>query len=409
MLVLVVKLTLAALLTLAVGAVVRERERVHAFFVGKRDGWVVLLWVLLRLVPFGLLYGLAGYAATSDLTGFYNGAVAARQGLVPYRDFVTVYAPLYAYLTALPTLLWDDARSIILLMMLVEGLILWGTYRLYRLPLFTVLLYLLLPAALMNCVIGGQEDIWMWGFGLLTVAAMQHRERAFAAGLVLGLALVVTKALFVLLVPVVFFWVSGKVRLVAGMLAVGLPVLAVLFYLGGWSFLMPVQLAQEPLSPNLWSVLHPVLGDFFDKIPPKLFNYAALLGVVGVSTAAVFRWKQRGLSYAAMLLRAWVLVFSLIMLLVPSAYAVYGFAFALPLVAGGLPGYASGRPLFFLLLFNFLSVLQPSAWWRLGQPFYQFSDLTTLSFLLEYAMQVGIVGCLLYFVGWLWSGVSESG
>jgi len=403
MFVLFVKLLIAAGLSVAVYGAVRWRNRLDAFFRDKADAWVWVLWAALRLAPFAVLYGVLGYAATSDLRGFYNGAVAARAGLVPYRDFTTVYAPFFAYLTALPTLLWDDPRAIIVLMMLIEGLVLWGTQRVYRLSLTTVLLYLLLPASLMNCVIGGQEDVWMWGFGLLTVLTLACGERAFRTGVVLGLALVVTKALVVLFVPPVFFWVKHKVRLVAGMLAVGLPVLAVLFYLGEWSFLMPVQLAQDPLSPNVRSVLHPVLGDFFGKIPPKVFNYAALVGVVGVATWFVFRWKTAGLPYAQMLPRAWVLVFCLIMLLVPSAYAVYGFGFMLPLVAGGLPGYAAGRPLFFLLLFNFLSVLQPSAWWRLGQRFYALSDLTNVSFLLEYTMQVGIVGCLIYFVLRLWS------
>ncbi len=401
MFVLWIKLILALGLTGGVWLTLTFRERIDFFFREKPDAWFLVLWLGLRLLPFLVLYLALGYEATSDLRGFYNGAVAARQGLLPYRDFVTVYAPFYAYLTAIPTLLWDDPRAIIVLMMLVEGLVLWGTYRLYQLSLRTVLTYLLLPAALMNCVIGGQEDVWMWGFGLLSVLTIR-RNKIFTTGAVLGLALLVTKALFVLLVPIIFFWVKDKIRLVAGMLVVGLPVLAGLFYLGGWSFLMPVQLAQDPLSPNLWSVLHPLLGSVFDQIPPKLFNYAGLLGTVGVSMAFTFRWKKAGLTFEAILLRAWVLVFGLIMLLVPSAYAVYGFAFMLPLVAGGLPGWDAGKPLAFVLLFNLLSVLQPTAWWRLGQRFYHVSDFTNPAYLLEYAMQVGIVASLLYFVGRLY-------
>lgn len=401
MFVLWIKLIMALGLTGAVWLTLNFWERVDFFFRGKAEIWILILWLGLRLLPFVALYLVLGYEATSDLRGFYNGAVAARQGLLPYRDFITVYAPFYAYFTALPTLLWDDPRAIILLMMVVEGIVLWGTYRLYRLSLRTVLIYLLMPAALMNCVIGGQEDVWMWGFGLLSVLTLR-RGNALATGAALGLALLVTKALFVLLVPVIFFWVKDKIRLVAGMLVVGLPVLAGLFYRGGWSFLMPVQLAQDPLSPNLWSVLHPVFGSYLDQIPPKLFNYTALLGTIGVSTAFTFRWKKAGLTFEAMLSRAWVLVFCLIMLLVPSAYAVYGFAFMLPLVAGGLPGWDVGKPLAFVLLFNLLSVLQPTAWWRLGQRFYVVSDFINPAYLLEYAMQVGIVASLLYFVGQLY-------
>ncbi|RYC71117.1 MULTISPECIES: hypothetical protein [Spirosoma] len=402
MLVALVKVILALSLIAAFRFVLRFKPRFDAFFKGRSDVWLAFMWVSLRLVPFLGLYTILNFKATSDLIGFYNGAVAAEQGLIPYRDFVTVYAPFYSYLTAIPIQFWNDPRAIIILMMVVEGLAVWLTYRLYRLTLTTVLLYLLLPATLLLCVIGGQEDVWMWAFGLLTIPLIQ-RNRILSAGIVLGLAMVATKALFVLFVPIIFFWVDNKVKLLVGMLLVGGPVLAWLYTVGDWTFLMPIQLTQDPLAPNLRSVLHPILGVLLDRFPLRLFNYMALISVVIISVSTVLRWKKAGLPYPAMLARAWVLVYTLIMFLVPSAYAVYAFGFMLPIVAGGLPIWQRGRPLTVLLLFNLLTTVQPTAWWRLGQRSYFFSDLTSPLFLLEYTMQLGIIGCLLYFVVTIWS------
>lgn len=405
MTVIVVKLVLTLGLLALFGLAWSRRPVLDAFFANRPAGWLVGGWALLRLLPFGVLYGLLNYAATSDLRGFYNGAVAARQGELVYRDFVSVYAPLYAYLTALPTLLWDDARSLIVLMIGVEGLILWGTYRLYRLTPSTVLLYLLLPASLLFCVVGGQEDIWLWGFGLLTIRALQQRTKSeLWMGIALGLGLVITKALFVLFVPLVFWWVRDKVRFVAGMLLVGVPVLAYLFAVSGLAFLMPVQLAQEPLSPNLWSVLHPFVGQWFRQIPPIVLNFTMLAVLLGITSAYALRWRRQyadqSAGYASMIGRGWVVVFCLIMLLLPSAYAVYAFGWMLPLLT--VPEWQQRRPLLIILLFNALVAVQPSLWWRLGMPYYTLADLENMRYLGEYVLQVGIVGCLLYTLVWLW-------
>ncbi|MBC8153630.1 MAG: hypothetical protein H7Z72_12030 [Bacteroidetes bacterium] len=407
MLILIVKIILSAGLLATFGLVLRFRSRFDAFFVNKGSLWLGLMWVALRLVPFLTLYVLLGFKTTSDLVGFYNGAVAASQGLMPYRDFITVYAPFYSYLTAIPILIWYDARSIVVFMMVIEGLALWGTYRLYRLSLTTVLLYLLLPATLLFCVVGGQEDIWMWGFGLLTIPLVRH-QRILAVGVVLGLALVLTKALFVLFVPVIFFWVNKKIHLLAGMVIIGVPVLAWLYGVSEWAFLMPMQLTQDPLAPNLRSVLHPFLGDLIDRLPLRAYNYTALASVMILSTVFVWRWKTAGIAYLSMLARAWVLVYALIMLLVPSAYAVYAFGFMLPLLAGGIPNWQRGRSLAVLVLFNFLAAIQPTTWWRLGRRTYALIDLASPRFLLEYTMQLGITASLIYFIVALWveSGTS---
>lgn len=407
MVVFVVKVILSSLLLITFGLVLRFRPQLDTFFADKGANWFVLMWLCLRLLPFLILYIFLDFKATSDLIGFYNGAIAARSGLLPYRDFVTVYAPFYAYITALPTLFWDDARSIIVLMIIIEGGILWATSYWYRLSLTTVLLYLLLPTTLIFSVIGGQEDIWMWGFALLTIPLLQQ-QRLVIVGMVLGLSLIVTKALFILFVPLFFFWVDRKERLLLGMLCVGTPVLIWLFITGKWSFLMPLQLTQDPLAPNMRSVLHPFLGNWMDLIPIRGYNYAALVEITVISALFTLRWKKAQLTYPLMLARGWVLVYVLIMLLIPSAYAVYAFGFMLPLVAGGLVGWQQGRSLIVVLVFNLFAAIQPTVWWGLGQHTYQLTDLTHLPFLFDYLLQLGIVGSLIYFIVSLWPTVTTA-
>lgn len=356
-----------------------------------------LSWVLLRVLPFVVVYLLAGIEPQSDLVGFYNGAAAALQGKLVYRDFISVYAPLYAYLTALPLLVWNHPKALVLFMILIEGLVLWATARRYGWPGRQVLLYLLMPGSLLLSVIGGQEDVWMWGCGLLLLYGAIERRSWLLAGMAVGAAMVITKALFVVVVPALLVLARRPAAFVGGALLLGLPVLAWQFLSSEWAFLMPLQLGREPLSPNLWSVLYPLAGGWLAAVSPSLLNYAGLAGVMGVSS--FWAWRHgRHLPLPQAVAVVWVLAFSLVMLLVRSAYANYIFAFLMPLLAARIINFSSRREVAVLLVFNILCIIQPSLWWRLGQPFYRLTDLARPAFLLEYLLEAGIVAGLLYFI-----------
>jgi hypothetical protein len=59
------------------------------------------------------------------------GSKAKELGIV-YRDFPSLYSPLFAYVTAIPVVFWDTARAVTLLMIIIELLILLLTMRTYR-------------------------------------------------------------------------------------------------------------------------------------------------------------------------------------------------------------------------------------------------------------------------------------
>ena len=84
----------------------------------------------------------------------------------------------------------------------LELLILWGTLRLTRLSVYYALIYLLLPATFILSVLGGQEDILMWGALVFSLLLFRRKENFILLGISLGIGLLVTKALFVLFIPI---------------------------------------------------------------------------------------------------------------------------------------------------------------------------------------------------------------
>lgn len=361
---------------------------------------LLLAFVAFRLVPFGLVYVLLDQAARSDVHMFYVAAQEALQLRIVYDQFDTAYSPLFPYLTALPLLLWNSPKSIILLLISLEGLALALTFRYYRRQQLTnhepyqrALLYLLLPVPLVLSVLGGQEDILMWLFGAAALLAHQRRRSDFRLGLILGVGFVFTKAILILTLIPVFFLVENRWRYVLGLLAVGLPTLAIMYGLVGLQFLEPVQQANDPRAPNLWTILRPVLGEVV-PLGQQVLNWVGLVAVLGVGCYAAVRHRRAG-AFESGFVQLWVLTYAFMMVVQQSSLANYAYVFVMPLVMGALT-FDTYRHRILLLVFNFAVVLQPALWWGLNMPLYRsFSDLTTGWAVAEYLLQITLVGCLL--------------
>ena len=173
-----------------------------------------LLAFICRILPFLIVYVYYGYDAQSDVQIFWKSAQHASKLELVYRDFDSVYSPFFAYITALPLYLWDNARAVTLLMILIELLVLWLTMRTYpsenqASTLFKSLIYLLLPAPYIFCVLGGQEDIWMWGFACLVVFAWQRKKSDLLLGIITGLGNP-TKAFPVINCTLFFTFINNK-------------------------------------------------------------------------------------------------------------------------------------------------------------------------------------------------------
>jgi hypothetical protein len=361
-------------------------------------------WVLFRLLPFVAVYLLAGFEPTSDVIGFWNMASDAAAGKVVYRDFWSPYSPLYSYFLGAGATLWYSPRMVVLTMCLMDGLALGLSYVLYRTAesrearLYKALLYLLLPGALILCVVGAQEDVWMWLFVVLAWQVRQGTRSVVAYSLVLAVGLLITKAIFVLILVPLFLLETHRFRMLLTLGLTGLGTLLLLYQLVGWEFLQPLGEANVLRAPNVLSVLNPWAYNAIGT-GEKFWNWLGLLASVGLACASA--WRLREVPFYAMLSRVWVVLYASLMIGQQSAYSNYLFLFLLPLVFG-VVDWSSRRQVLLLLLYNLLCVVHPSYWWRLGMPKYLApADIFASSALIiDYLMQAGIVALSVYFI-WL--------
>ena len=138
----------------------------------------LICFLLLRVLPVVAIYLFLGFKAHSDVPMFYDAALSALKLKFVYRDFQTAYQPLFPYITALPLLFWNSAEAIVFEMIMIEGLILWFCFKNISISdkRFKILTYLLLPGPFVLSVFGGQEDVWMWGYGAMIIVAFNRKS-----------------------------------------------------------------------------------------------------------------------------------------------------------------------------------------------------------------------------------------
>lgn len=365
---------------------------------------LVFVWAALRLVPFIVVYILLGYEPQSDINGFSLIAESAKAGGVVYRDFVCTYSPLYPYLLALSISLWSSTKAMVLLMIVMEGVALLVSWFLFRGTLSDreltqkYWLYLLLPAPLVLCVLGTQEDVWIWLFVALAAIGWRKRQSYGLYGSLLLLGMLTTKAIFVLILPALLL-LSRDFRRLGAVLAIGGGlVLAFLYYLVGLEFMQPVHEADILRAPNILSVINPWLFNGIG-LGEKLWNWVGLLISIGTSCFAAFRLRH--LPFVKVLSRVFVITYATMMIVQQSAYSNYIFIFAIPLVFE-IIDWSQLKQVMLFLIYNVLCLVHPSYWWREGRPIYEspadiFNSSATIT---DYMMQLGIVMLTVYFI-WL--------
>jgi len=361
-------------------------------------------WVVLRLIPFIIVYLIAGLEPTSDVNGFWDEGSKASLGQVVYRDFWSPYSPLYAYFLGLWLKFWYDPRMIVLTMAVMDGVALLASYHFFR-PfqsrgkfLFKSILYLLLPGSLVLCIIGAQEDVWMWLFVILAYSVRERTLKVEWYAVILALGLLMTKAIFVLILIPLFILEKHKLRLVIPMLVIGVLSVAILYPLVGWGFTQPLDEAQTLRAPNIPSIINPWFSNQIG-VGEKFWNWIGLAISVGLACMAALR--LRNADFRMMLSRIWVILYATMMIVQQSAYSNYIFLFLIPLVCY-IINWKNRTQVILLIIFNILCVVHPSFWWRLEMPCYMTpADITaTQQRLLDYIMQVSIVALTAYFI-WL--------
>ena len=389
--------------------------------------WLAIFYTVLRLVPFIVTYLILNYKPQSDVDGYYYPIATSAKNLgLVYRDVYSPYAPFFGYWLSIPLRLWQDTRMIVLALTLLELAAVWLTVRefapsrLLSIPksldnqdiisttpdmdkgdrLFRALIYFSLPVPFVMCVFSGQEDVGLWLLALWAVATWQRRGSPFWGGVLLALGLLSTKAVFIFIIIPLFFVATWrqKVPLVAGMAALGLPVLVFLYLNVGMLFIeQPLDEGDYLKAPNWRSLLNPFISGL---IPANggIYKWLTLLTTVVVLVGVALRYRRnRPLAEATGLL--FVLAFGLMTVMQQNAVSNYAYLFMLPLLFTladfNKVGWWVG-----LLGFNALAAIHPSLWWRMGMPYYKGLEMfgKPLS-LLEYSMEILL---LAGFVGYAW-------
>ncbi len=403
-----VKLLVSALLCGSIWLTLRYRPQLEPFVLNRRNLVLSLLFVGLRVVPFIVVFLILNEMPRGDIPFFYWKADLAHQGKLVYRDFWSFHSPLFSYILALPLFVWNSPKAIVALMGIGEVCCLWITYRFYQKTapveaFWQAVVYLLLPGPLIICLLGGQEDIWLWGFGLSAVIVWQRSHNAFKVGLCMALALLTLKVTFMIIVFPVFFILSYRrlgVHFAGALFSVGIPVLIILYLALGWLFLMPVQHADLPFAPNLPTVLRPFMGGLLSAMPLQTLNWLGM--TLTLSVAILTGWHFRKKPFERVFPALWVVAFGSFMLFQPSAMAYYLFLFLIVLVFE-LTDLTRSRQINFLLAMNLLVVVQPFMMVYLKQP--RFDSLLPLPsplFLLEYGLEFTFVVGVIYYIRRAW-------
>ncbi len=351
---------------------------------------------ILRLLPFYIIYIVLDFDARSDVEMFYESALGAKNLGLVYRDFESAYSPLFAYITALPLFFWNSPKAIILLMIIVECVIVWFTINFYesKYAIKLAILYLLLPGSFVFSILGGQEDVWMWLFVLFGIYLSRKEEKPFYVGLALGFGLLITKALLVLYIPSILVFSKKPLQIIFGLIIVGIPSLGFLYFYSEFSFLSPIQQANDPRTPNIWSILHP-LSNGLIPIGPKILNWLGLLSIQSLGIYFALKLKNK-IQFSEFLLFNFLIISIWLMIIQQSSLANYAYVFLLPLIFF-LKLEKSKKTMFIFLIFNVLIIVQPAIWWGLKMPvFHSLSDINLPFEKLEYSLEVLILAFLFW-------------
>ena len=350
----------------------------------------------LRILPFFIIYIILNFDARSDVEMFYESALGAKRFGFVYRDFESAYSPLFAYITALPLFLWNSPKAIILFMIIVECAIVWFTINHYKskYALKLGILYLLLPGSFVFSVLGGQEDIWMWLFILIGIYFSKIKEKPFYLGLALGFGLLITKALLVLYIPAILVFSKKPLHIFYGLLLIGIPSLCFLYLHSEFLFLSPIQQANDPRTPNIWSVIHP-LSNGFIPIGPKILNWLGLFTIQSLGIYFAVKLKNR-IPMSEFLLYNFLIISIWLMIIQQSSLANYAYVYLLPLIFF-LKLEKSKKAMLLLLFFNVLIIVQPALWWGLKMPvFHSLSEINLPFEKIEYSLEVLILVLLFW-------------
>jgi hypothetical protein len=345
----------------------------------------LLFYFLFRIIPIIIIYYVLGYEVQSDLTAYYHQANCAKQGLWIYKNFSSSHSFFFPYLLSIPLFIYNSGKMILIFISLLEFLAVFLFEKIVKLPNYNYLaiIYWLMPSQFIFTVFGGQDDFLLFLFFVPVLFFLKKSGKKI--GFFTAIGFFATKIIFSLPVIPIFLLMKNKIRFIVEFCIVFIPLLLLLYFKVGFSFLTPLNESSSVSSPNIWLFMLP----FFNGI---YFNYLNIIGFVSIAFVpfiSYFMVKKNLLvlnSYNICYL--YIIVFSLFMIVSTKAYGYYFAIFSIPLVFltfDKKPGI--------LLFISFLMGLHPGFWHRINRPYY-FSFKILFSkhlYILEYAWSLLII------------------
>jgi hypothetical protein len=309
---------------------------------------------------------------TSDVPGYYLPAAhSVLAGKLPFRDFMTSYAPLFPYLGAALVWIWDSGKMFALFSILANAaaLVLWHRMASLSLERQTARQSTLLFATsghVLQQTLLGTNQTWI-GAALAASALLIVMDRPAASGLLQTIAASTTKILALLFWPAMWMCARHRWRWLAAAVLPALTLYAA-FAAVGADILYPLR-AEGALitSGNLPYVLDPLLNA--TGAAKKTICDAVLLAALATTTLWLF-WRIRSLrpqQRASALPLALALTGVVFLLVSKKSYTGYAVFVMYPITVALGVGLRSLRTrVAFLLVFNALLATEPSLWFRLG-------------------------------------------
>ncbi len=259
------------------------------------DRTITVAFVVSRLVVCIGIFLVLRIAPRGDIPAFYWGeSNAVLAHLLPYRDFLSSYAPLHPYLDAVAILIWHSPLAIILLAICAEAFVLPFWLSVGRIFLdehhvrSACLLYLTSVISLQFVAIDGQDNVII-ALSLVLALFFMHRCRFFASGAAIGAAFTTVKFLPLLYMPIFVTLAPRRWRWLAGASAIILPVFGVCLILR-LPILTPLLFEKRMTSAGNFPYLFEGLTGL--SIPTQIWDMLVVLALSTVFLLITMKVRQ---------------------------------------------------------------------------------------------------------------------
>lgn len=355
------------------------RSRIMELPEGSFLRWAVGLQLIPSLLLFLALYVVEPYAPTSDVPAYYLPvAHAVLQGQVPFRDFISSYAPLFPYVGAALVSFWDSGKVFALFAIGLNAVTLLLWHRSARACFdqhttrYSTVLYASCGHVIVQGLLGTNQS-WI-AAALAASALLMVRDRSVAAGLVQAGVACTTKILAHLFWPILWICAPRRSRwLVAAVIPTAAVYLLFVRLGSGSNLLYPLQYeANLRSSGNLPYLLDLFLGAAGASEQHILDGLTVTALAITTGWLFVRSWRIPPQRRPTLLPAALALVSLTLMLFSKKSFTGYLIFVMYPLVLMLMAGQSGTRPFSrhsragFLLAFNVLLVAEPSLWFHLN-------------------------------------------